>query len=170
VTDQWWNFFYLCGSSAATLTGLTFVAVTLGSTLIKKDNLEQINIYISPICFHFIHVFFLCCIMAVPGTNPTLIAGAAILSALWRLTKMPRAYSVVHAGAKKDDTEIDISDWVTVLLLPTTVYLALIVTGIGFLLDKPWAIYILAASCLALLLGSARGAWDTLVWIAATVR
>jgi len=39
-TDPWWNFFSLCGSAAATLTGLMFVAATLGTTLIHQGNLE----------------------------------------------------------------------------------------------------------------------------------
>lgn len=169
-TDQWWNFFYLCGSASVTLTGLTFVAVTLGSTLIKKDNLDQVNIFISPICFHFLHVFFLCCMTAVPSANPKLLAAATILSAIWRLTKMPKTYSVVHTQAKKDGADIDLSDWVIIVFLPTAVYLALITSGIGFWWGKPWAVDVLAISCLVLLLSSAKGAWDMVIWVAATLR
>src|SRR5271166_5039434 len=99
--DQWWNFFYLCGSAAVTLTGLTFVAVTLGSTLIKKENLAQVNVFFTPICFHFLHVFFLCCITAIPGANAKLLAAATILSALGRLASMPKNYLVVSALAEK---------------------------------------------------------------------
>jgi hypothetical protein len=170
-TDPWWNFFYLCGSSAVTLTGLMFVAVTLGSTLIHKDNLDRVHAFLSPICFHFLHVFFLCCAFAVPGAHPHLLAGAAILSALWRLTmRMPKTYAVVHAEAQKDQTDIDFSDWVIVVFLPIIVYVVLIVTGVGFWCGQPWAVYTLAASCLVLLLSATKGAWDTLIWIAAALR
>ena len=169
--EQWWNFFYLCGSAAVTLMGLMFVAVTLGSTLINKDNIDLVNAFLSPLCFHFLHVFFLCCAFAVPGAHPHLLAGAAILSALWRLTmRMPKTYAVVHAEAKKENADIDFSDWVIVVVLPIIVYVVLMVTGVGFLLGQPWAVSTLAASCLVLLLSAARGAWDTLIWIAATVR
>jgi hypothetical protein len=143
----------------------------VGSTLIKKDTLDEINIFLSPICFHFFHVFFLCCMTAVPGAHREVTAGAAIVSGLWRLAKMPKNYSVVHAQAKiKEDSDIEPSDWIIVVFLPTAVYLALIVAGIGFLLQRPWAFYTLAMSCLALLLGAARGAWDSLIWIAANLR
>jgi hypothetical protein len=170
-TDPWWNFFYLCGSSAATLTGLMFVAVTLGATLIHQDNLDRVQAFLSPICFHFLHVFFLCCAFAVPGAHPPLLAGAAILSALWRLTmSMPKTYAVVHAEAHKEPTTIDVSDWVIVVVLPILVYVVLLVTGVGFLCGQPWAVSTLAASCLVLLLGSAKGAWDMLIWFAATGR
>ena len=165
--DSWWNFFYLCGSAAATLTGLMFVAVPLASALIRKDNLEQVNVFLSPLCFHFLHVFFLCSIAAVPGANSSPLPGiAAMVSALWRLAGVPRHYSVLRNEARREDAEIDLSDWTLLVVLPAIVYVALIAAGLGFLVGKTWAVPILAASCLALLLGSARGAWDTLVTIA----
>jgi hypothetical protein len=49
-------------------------------------------------------------------------------------------------------------------------YWVLLVTGVGFLCGQPWAVSTLAASCLVLLLGSAKGAWDMLIWFAATGR
>ena len=165
------EFFYLCGSAAATLTGLLFVAVTLGAALIHQDNLDRVHAFLSPLCFHFLHVFFLCCAFAVPGAHPQLLAGAAILSALWRLTmSMPKTYAVVRTEAKKEHTDIDMSDWMIVVVLPLLVYVALLVTGVGFLFGQSWAVSTMAASCLVLLLSAARGAWDTLIWIAATVR
>ena len=171
--DSWWNFFYLCGSAAATLTGLTFVAVTLGSALISKDSLTEVHVFLSPLCFHFLHVFFLCCMTAVPGAHPGLTGVAAIVSALWRLTKMPRTCSVLHALAKRqkkrEEPDIDLSDWVLLVVLPTTTYLSLIAAGIGFLSGKLWAAPILATSCLVLLLGSAASAWNTLVTIAVLI-
>jgi hypothetical protein len=169
--DSWWNFFYLCGSAAATLTGLTFVAVTLGSALIRKDTLTEVNVFLSPLCFHFLHVFFLCCMTAVPGAHPGLTGVAAIVSALWRLTKLPKTYSVLRAQAKIEETDVDIdlSDWVLLVVLPTTIYLSLIAAGIAFLSGNSWAAPVLAASCLALLLGTAISAWDTLVTIAVLI-
>jgi hypothetical protein len=164
--DSWWNFFYLCGSAAATLTGLMFIAVPLGSALIRKDNLAEVNLFLSPLCFHFLHVFFLCCMTAVPRANPWLIGVAAIVSASLRLTTMPKNYSVLRELAQKEDSDIDRSDWMKLVVLPITIYLSFIAAGIGFLSGKAWAVPVLAASCLVLLLVSARGAWDTLVTIA----
>lgn len=93
--DGWWNFFYLCGSAAATLTGLMFIAVPLASVLIRKDNLPVVNVFLSPLCFHFFHVFLLCGMVAFPRANPSLTGVAAIVSALWRLAGMPRHSSVL---------------------------------------------------------------------------
>lgn len=164
--DSWWNFFYLCGSAAATLTGLMFIAVPLASGLIKKDTLAQVNVFLSPLCFHFLHVFFLCSAAAVPRANPSLTGVAAIVSALWRLTGMPKHYSVLRTEASREGTEIELSDWMFLVVFPIAIYVSLIGAGIGLLSGKSWAIPTLAASCIALLLVAARGAWDTLVTIA----
>ena len=168
--DNWWNFFYLCGSAAATLTGLMFIAVPLASTLIRQDNIAQVNVFLSPLCFHFLHVFFLCVMVAVPGGNFSLTGVAAIVSALWRLAGMPRHFSVIRTERKNPEAEVHLSDWLLLIVLPTIVYVALIAAGIGFLTGASWAVPILAASCIALLLGAARGAWNTLVTIAVLIR
>jgi hypothetical protein len=168
--DNWWNFFYLCGSAAATLTGLMFIAVPLGSALIRKENLAEVDVFLSPLCFHFLHVFFLCCMTAVPGANSELTGVAAITSALWRLTRMPKNYSVLRALAKKEESDIELFDWVLLVFLPIAIYLSLIAAGVGFLSGKAWAVPVLASNCLGLLLASARGAWDMLVAIAVLVR
>lgn len=164
--DSWWNFFYLCGSAAATLTGLMFIAVPLASGLIKKETLAQVNVFLSPLFFHFLHVFFLCCATAVPRANPSLTGVAAIVSALWRLTGMPKHYSVLRTQARREEAEIDASDWMLLVALPIAIYVSLIAAGIGLLSGKSWAVLTLAAGCMALLLVAARGAWDTLVTIA----
>ena len=164
--DSWWNFFYLCGSAAATLTGLMFIAVPLASGLIRKDNLALVNVFLSPLCIHFLHVFFLCCATAVPRANPSLTGAAAIVTALWPLSGMPKHCSVLRTEARREEAEIDISDWALLVVLPIAIYVCLIAAGVGFFLGKSWAVPTLAASCIALLLVAARGAWDTLVTIA----
>jgi hypothetical protein len=164
--DSWWNFFYLCGSAAATLTGLMFIAVPLGCALIRRDNLAEVNVFLSPLCFHFLHVFFLCCMTAVPRANPWLTGIAAFVSASLRLTTVPKNYSLLGRLARKEHSDIDRSEWMLLVVLPTVIYVSFIPAGIGFLSGKPWAVPVLAGSCLVLLMVSARGAWDTLVAIA----
>jgi hypothetical protein len=41
--EKWNDFFFLCGSSAAGLTGLMFIAVTFGSKLVTKESLAQLG-------------------------------------------------------------------------------------------------------------------------------
>lgn len=163
----WWNFFYMCGSSAAALMGLMFVAVTLGWRLIKKDTIALTHVFLTAIVFHFLQVLLLCCLVAVPVDSPLLLAGGAAGSALIRLGGIPATCRRLRAEAKR--VEITRTDWFNIVLMPSGVYLALILAGAGLYSGAVWALPLLAGSCLFMLLGSAYGAWDMLLWIATTL-
>jgi hypothetical protein len=97
-----------CGSDAYRPV---FIAVPLASALIRKNKLPVVNVFLSPLCFHFLHVFFLCGMVAVPRANPLLTGVAAIVSALWRLAGMPRHFSVLRIERKNPQAEVHPSDW-----------------------------------------------------------
>lgn len=163
----WWNFFYMCGSSAAALMGLMFVAVTLGWRLIKKETIALTHVFLTAIVFHFLQVLFLCCLTAIPVESPLLLAAGAAGSAAIRLAGIPAICRHLRAEAQR--VEITRGDWFNIVLMPSAAYLALILSGAGLLAGAVWAIPLLAASCLFMMLGSAYGAWDMLLWIATTL-
>ena len=76
----------------------------------------------------------------------------------------------IPSERKNPQAEVHLSDWLLLVVFPTIIYMSLIVAGIGFLSGKSWAVAMLAASCIALLLVAARGAWNTLVTIAEYVQ
>jgi hypothetical protein len=49
---------------------------------------------------------------------------------------------------------------IVLVVLPTIIYISLIVAGIGFSSEKSWTVPLLAARCIALLLVAARGVED----------
>jgi hypothetical protein len=163
----WWNFFYMCGSSAAALMGLMFVAVTLGWRLIKKETIALTHVFLTAIVFHFLQVLFLCCLTAVPVESPLLLAAGAAGSAVIRLVGIPAICRRLRAESERVD--ITRSDWFNIVLMPSAVYLALIASGAGLYLGALWAVPLLAGSCLVMVLGAAYGAWDMLIWIATTL-
>ncbi len=168
--SKWWNFFYLCGSASITLVGLLFVGVSLGSALINRKNLHVVNAYLSPICHHFLHVFLLCCLAAIPNINNRIIGLVAIAVASWRLVViLPATYSILRAESHEVKVEFDFPGWINVIILPMAIYIGMTCAGAAFLLGIGWAISALAASCLALLLCAAIGAWNSILRIAATL-
>jgi hypothetical protein len=163
--DNWSDFFFLCGSSAAGLTGLMFIAVTFGSKFITKENLGQVNVFLSPICFHFIQVFFLCCIAEIPIANTKALGLIVLLSSVWRTIRLTRTIQLMKATALQDP-EIEASDWMVCVYAPIIAFTALIGAGIGFMIQTQWAVYVFSACLLTLLFIGALGAWEMLIWIA----
>jgi hypothetical protein len=166
--EKWSDFFFLCGSSSAGLTGLMFIAVTFGSKFVTKENIGQVNVFLSPICFHFIQVFFLCCIAEIPTPNTKALGLIILLSSVWRSIRLTRTTRLMKTTARHD-AEIEASDWMVCVYVPFAAFTALIGTGVGFILQAHWAIYVFSASLLTLLFIGALGAWEMLIWIATKV-
>jgi hypothetical protein len=166
--DSWREFYYLCGSSAAALTGLMFIAVTFGSRLITKDKLAQADMFLSPICYHFIQVFFLCCVASAPTAGPTVLGLTIMITAAWRLVRIQNSYRMLKT-ASQESGDIETSDWILSLYLPGALYLLVIAAGLSYLLGLAAAPNLFAGSLICLLMLGVRSAWDTLLWIATKV-
>jgi len=170
--EKWNDFFFLCGSSAAGLTGLMFIAVTFGSKFVTKESLAQVNVFLSPVCFHFIQVFFLCCIAEIPVSNTKPLGAIILLSSAWRSIKLIRTIKQMKITSRHD-AEIEGSDWMICVYLPVIAFAALIGSGVGFIFQSQWqaqwAIYIFSTCLLALLFIGALGAWEMLIWIATKI-
>ena len=69
IFGQWHAFFGLLGGGAPNLIGLMFVAISVGSKMIKKDNLWQIHIFITPAIVHLLAVISISAIVMVPWPN-----------------------------------------------------------------------------------------------------
>lgn len=167
--NSWGEFYYLCGSSAAGLTGLMFIAVTFGSRLITKEKLPQAEAFLSPICYHFIQVFFLCCVALAPTAGPRILGLSIAATAAYRLLRIPRNYSMIKAASRESSSEIETSDWIISLILPGVVYAVLIAAGLAYIFEAAFATSLFAVSLISLLMLGVRGAWDTLLWIATKV-
>jgi hypothetical protein len=166
--DSWRDFYFLCGSSAAGMTGLMFIAVTFGSRLITVDKLPHVETFISPSCYHFIHVFFLCCVASAPTVGPAVLGLMITITAAWRLVQIPKSYRLVKS-ASRENLDVETSDWVLTLYLPAAAYALMIGAGLSYLFNAAAAPNLFAASLISLLMIGLRGAWETLIWLATKV-
>ena len=166
TSEKWSDFYFLCGSSAAGLTGLMFIAVTFGSDLFKKSaSLERVHVFFSSISYHFINVFILCAIAAAPDTTDQVLAIGVFLVGLVRLSKLPRAFKIVHA-AMSEGQGVDYEDWIQILILPSIIYLSFVVNGVAFYQHASFARDQFAATVILQLITAVWAAWDMVLWLA----
>lgn len=166
--NNWSEFFFLVGSSAAGLTGLMFIAVTFGARLITEEKLPYVDAFFTPVSYHFIQVFILCCVALIPTTHPELLGAMILLSTLWRLTQLRQTHRMMRKAAG-ESADVDRSDWMLGLILPSAVYLAFLASGICYLTGAAAATPLLAFSLLALLVVALRRAWEMMLWVATKV-
>jgi len=166
--QNWQNFYFLCGSSAAGLTGLMFIALTFGAQLVTEKNLDQVHTFVTTNCIHFVQVFFLCAVAAIPTVTSGFMALAVVVTGFWRLCRLPKAYMSIRAAQARAQ-DIELSDWFMSLILPGMGYVALLVTGYAFYKDSSSASSLFAGNIIYLLIIGIKGAWDQLVWTATKV-
>jgi modulator of FtsH protease len=164
----WQNFYILAGTASATLTGLMFVAITFGSTLVTREMAQSTRAFVDPIYMHFVQVLLTSCLLIIPVLGPTLLGSALIFAGALRLVGLHavlRRYQEAH----RKYNDIELSDWLSALVLPFLCHSLLMATGAGFILRQAAALIGLAIVTLALLFIGIHSAWELFVWMALAV-
>jgi hypothetical protein len=167
LTD-WQSFYVMVGSSAAALTGLTFVVITLSAerrdgTSSATSQLTGLRVFITPTAVHFGTALWLSALLCIPGQTAVSLAvllavtglGGLIYCAVLPARMLARAFAYTPF----------LSDWIWNVLLPIATYLALAVTGLMLPHHTATSLYAVSGAALLLLFIGIHNAWDVVVWI-----
>lgn len=163
---SWSNFFVITGSSAAALTGLMFVVLTLIAGQERKSGMRAgLEAFTSPILVHFCAALLISAILAAPWQS---VQGPAIVLSL------AGAYGVIYAVRVMarlsrfrgpSGYAADADDWMWYGILPLTAYLAVFSGALSLQSHGGDAAFALAGACLFLIFIAIRNAWDTVTFI-----
>ena len=67
ILHDWQNFYQLVGESSATLTGLMFIAASLGTSLIDDKAGPKVRTFITPTIIYFSVVLLISALMNIPN-------------------------------------------------------------------------------------------------------
>jgi hypothetical protein len=163
ILHEWHDFYVLVGTASATLVGLMFVAVSIGTAIFNEDRRAAMTAFITPTVMHFAAVLFACLIATMPShtwyTLGLLLGAGALTGAAFsgRLA----VQMIVRRRFK-----IDMEDRLFYALLPLAGYVLAVVAAV-LLLTHAAAVSadLIAAAVLTLLFAAIRNAWDMMVWI-----
>ena len=122
----WENFYIIIGSSAAALTGLMFVVITLTAERRGTDDSAGLDAFASPTVLHFCAVLLVAAILTTPGhTTASLsfcltvvgLGGIAYTTSITIRMRRQKTYAPVT------------SDWIWHILLPLVAYVCLLGSG-----------------------------------------
>lgn len=160
----WHDFYLLVGTAAATLVGLIFVAISLGSRLITEQSMPALRVFVTPTIIHFIYVLVIATVMLVPAVRRMPLGTLLVIAGLLSFGRSVSA--VPYMLRQRGEQIIDTHDWVWYLIVPSLSYLLFVGTGIGLLLGASQALDGLALASILLLVNGIRNAWDMVVWFA----
>jgi hypothetical protein len=165
---DWQSFYVLVGSSAAALTGLTFVVITVSAE--RRDEtgsatarLRGLRVFITPTAVHFGAALWLSALMCIPGQKA--VALAVLLAATGLAGLIYCATLVRQMLGSFPGYEPFLSDWIWSAVLPVAAYLA--VAASGFMLPPlpAGSLYTACGGVLLLLFIGIHNAWDVVVWM-----
>ena len=159
----WENFYIIIGSSAAALTGLMFVVITLTAERRGTDDRPGLDAFASPTVLHFCAVLLVAAILTTPGHTTASLSFCLIAVGLGGI-----AYStsiILRIRREKAYAPVT-SDWVWHILLPLVAYVCLLGSAAVFWVSAAAALYSVAAGALLLLYIGIHNAWDAATWMA----
>jgi hypothetical protein len=169
----WESFYVIVGSSAAALTGLTFIVITIsadrndrgGGDAAAKRRLAGLRAFISPTVAHFTASLWISAALNVPGQTAlslrVCLAVAGIVGAVYCgrvIYWMERTFS---------DSQYTpfLEDWVWNAILPVLGYLSLLGAAWSLPAHPVPSLYVVGGVALLLLLIGIHNAWDVVAWI-----
>jgi hypothetical protein len=157
----WDNFFVIAGSSAAALTGLTFIVITL-SAQSGRVNPNGLKVFITPTIVHFTVVLAFSALLSMPHhTALTLcvsLAAAGFLGLVYigtiaaSIRRMTSTYVPVH------------EDWIWNVILPAIAYGTWLAAAVLIWTSARASLYAAAAVLVLLMLIGIHNSWDIAVW------
>jgi hypothetical protein len=159
---DWDNFYVIIGSSAAGLTGLTFVVIALAADM-HRVNTHGLRAFVTPTIVHFGTVLAVAAFVSVPNQNImslSLGCGAVGIAGL-----IYAGVIAVTLHRHMIDYIPVAEDWLWHVILPTLVYIALFATAFLIWHRPEQSLYAIAASAALLLFIGIHNAWDVAVSI-----
>ena len=159
--DAWHDFYVICGSAAAGLTGLMFVVVSLGPKTIAAGATTGVRAFVTPTVVYFTSALVVSAVMTMPAMNPSVLGAFVAVGSIGALGYMLR----IRGHRRWRESQLDRLDWVWYVGLPTLVYLTLLGTAVAIATRAPFALDILGGAIVLLLVIGIRNAWDLVLWM-----
>lgn len=162
ILHPWHDFYMLAGAASATLVGLVFIAISIGSDYFNDHTSIGLSAFITPTIVHFGGVLLVCLLAVVP-THTFLSLGLML--------GVGCVFGLAYAGyigfriLRRGFTGVDIIDRLWYAATPVVAYLLLILAAVLLLLRLPLGIPVMAGALVILMLAGIRNAWDMMVWI-----
>jgi hypothetical protein len=159
----WSNFYVIIGSSAAALTGLMFVVITLISR--SRAVAEGVATFNTPTVVHFSAALLIAAMLTAPWPSLRHVGIALGIVALCGTVYTLR---IMFRTTRLTRYTLDVEDWVCYAILPVVAYIIVLITAVLLLLGPPEALFGFgfAFAALLLILIGIHNAWDLVTYVA----
>jgi hypothetical protein len=163
MLTTWQNFYVIIGSSAAALTGLMFVVITLIAGARVRGSSGTIGAFSTPTVVHFCAALLVAAILSAPWQA---LWNAGLLLGLCGLGGVTYVVIVIRRARRQTDYTPVLEDWLWHAVFPLVSYIALVLAAILLPGNPVPALFVIAAATVLLLFIGIHNAWDTVTYLA----
>jgi hypothetical protein len=163
LLTAWSSFYVMTGSSAAALTGLMFVVITLVTRRERaEDTHAGIATFSTPTVMHFATALLISAVLIAPWRS---LVHPGMVVALIGLLGIVYILRVMNRTRRLSFYTADIEDWIWFTILPFAAYGAISAGAIALAAAPVQALFILAGGVVLLIFIGIRNAWDIVTYI-----
>ena len=164
----WSSFYVITGSSAAALTGLMFVVITLvaGQERLQNSMQDGVETFSSPTVVHFCAALLVSAILAAPWQTLLQAAIVLTLAGLYGTFYAIRVVLGMLRMKRRSAYVPGSDDWMWYAIMPLLAYLGIVGAAIALTFAPFQALFALAGATITLIFLGIRNAWDTVTYIA----
>jgi len=162
----WSSFYVMTGSSAAALTGLMFVMITLVTRTERAEEMRAgISTFSTPTVMLFAAALLVSAVLIAPWRS---LVHAGVVVALIGLSGVAYILRVMHRARRLKLTTYtaDLEDWTWYTILPFVAYGTISASAIALPTAPVQALFTLAGGVVLLVFIGIRNAWDIVTYIA----
>jgi hypothetical protein len=162
---HWEAFYVIVGSSAAVLTGLQFVVITMIAEAAHKipTGPRSIGAFATPTVVHFCAALLIAAVLSAPWAS---LSGAAWTLRIAGLAGLLYTSVVIVRARRQREYQPLASDWIWHTALPLIGYAALLMAAVSLPRSADASLFVIGAASLLLLFIGIHNSWDTVTYIA----
>ncbi len=164
----WHEFYFLVGTSAAALTGLMFVVVSINPENIGRRPASGTRGFVTPTMVFFTTAFLVSALLLAPGLPQRSLAVLLMATGIGGILYMlwTRVHYHWRHGFPDQAPTRDAEDLVFFVSLPYVSYALLCLAALGLWLEKGYGAPTLAVATMLLVVTGIHNAWDLVIWMA----
>ena len=152
----WESFYVIIGTSAAVLTGLQFVVITVAAQR-NSGSAEGNRAFGTPTVVHFCAVLFIAAVLTAPWTS---LGSVALVLGLCGVAGLVYGAVILRIALRQTSYTPVLEDWIWHFTLPPIAYGILLVTSLILQSNSTTSFFVVAAMVLLLLFIGIHNAWD----------
>jgi hypothetical protein len=158
---SWESFYVIVGSSAAALTGLMFVVITLAAERWSGQTEPAVAAFATPTVVHLCAALLVSASMSAPWRT---IEAAGLAVGIAGAAGVAYTLIVTRRAHRQTNYRPVLEDWVWHALIPFVAYLSYAIAGLGAHARSLTSEFVIAAGTLLLLFCGIHNSWDSVTY------